>query len=80
MTIGNQNPVKIASGKYGSKQVVLQNNNAALASNLRFGNQPSQLLSQGTVLAPGGTTPQLTISGDLWVQGETGNVDLQVIF
>jgi len=73
-------PAKIASGKYGRKLIVLQNNNGAGGSNLRFGSQPSQLLKAGTVIAPGGTTPQLSIADDLWVVGETGNVDLQVVF
>jgi hypothetical protein len=73
-------PTKVLTGKDGVKLVVLQNQNGAGGANLLFGSQPTQLnTGQGTLVAPGGTTPQLTINEDLWVRGDTGNVQLRVI-
>ena len=72
-------PTKVISGRPSKPiQLVLQNRNAALAANLLFGEDPLQLLFSGKVIAPGGTTPQLSIAGDLWVRGDVGNVDMVV--
>lgn len=63
-----------------TKQVVLQNQNAPAGPNLFFGSKANTLLQDGTLVAPGGATPQLTINEDLWVRGDVGNVQLRIIF
>jgi hypothetical protein len=75
MILAADRPTKIARAEGSLKFIVISNGGPVA---IKFGRDPLSLANEGTSIASGSTSPQITVTADLWIMAIAGQATIQV--